>query len=256
MNKNPLLIPYITAGFPAKKLFLPILKTLSENSADFIEVGMPHSDPLADGHVIQHSSKVALENGVTLKWIIDTSRDLHLREIKPLILFSYLNPVLQYGFEKLLKDLPKPLFYGLIIPDLPLEEAEKYLPLFKKHKLHLIPLVAPTTNKEKIKKIVRAYCNISLSDGFIYLVSAIGVTGARQYFSKDLKNKIKEIKSYTTKPVVVGFGISNLKQAKEVISYGADGIVIGSALIKILMETKNNKAILKLKKFIRSFKNK
>lgn len=254
-NKQ-LLIPYITAGFPTKKLFLPILKILSENSADFIEVGVPHSDPLADGPVIQHSSKVALENGVTLKWIVGTCHGMPTNKIKPLILFSYLNPILQYGFEKLLKDLPKPLFYGLIIPDLPLEEAEKYLSLFKKHELHLIPLVAPTTHKEKIKKIVKAYCNMSLSGGFIYLVSAIGVTGTRKYFSKDLKNKIKEIKSYTTKPVVVGFGVSNSRQAKEVISYGADGVVVGSALIKVLMGTENNKAILELKKFIRSFKNK
>ncbi len=250
MKKQSLLVPYITAGFPTKKLFLSILKTFSENGADFIEVGVPHSDPLADGPVIQYASKVALENGVNLKWIVNTCREMHNVKIKPLILFSYLNPILQYGFEKLLKDLPKPLFYGLIIPDLPLEEAEKYLPLFKKHKLNLILLVAPTTKKEKIKKISR------LSGGFIYLVSAIGVTGVRKHFSKELKNKIKEIKSQTEKPVVVGFGISNPKQAKEVISYGADGVVVGSALIKVLIGAKNNKAILRLKKFVRSFKNK
>jgi len=246
MKKTHLLIPYITAGFPSKKLFLPILKTLSENGADFIEVGVPHSDPLADGPVIQQASKKALENGVNLKWIVETLHATSLRgKIKSLILFSYLNPILQYGFEKLLKDLPKPLFYGLIIPDLPLEEAKKYLPLFKKHKLNLILLVAPTTKKEKIKKIVR------LSGGFIYLVSVAGVTGVRKKLSKELENKIKEIKSQTKKPVVVGFGISNSNQVKEVISYGADGVVVGSALIRVLADSKHNQVLLKLKNFVR-----
>src|SRR3990167_9207018 len=182
-NKKSLLIPYITAGFPSKKFFIPILKTLSENGSDFIEVGVPHSDPLADGPVIQQSSKIALENGVNLKWIVNVCRNMP--KIKSLILFSYLNPILQYGFEKLLKDLPRPLFYGLIIPDLPLEEAEKYLPLFKKYKLNLILLAAPTTKKEKLKKIARC------SNGFIYLVSVAGVTGVRKYLAKDLKSKIK-----------------------------------------------------------------
>ena len=156
MKNKSLFVPYITAGFPSKKLFLPILKTFSENGADFIEVGVPHSDPLADGPTIQYSSKIALENGVNLKWIVVETRLIASlrKQIKPLILFSYLNPLLNYGFEKLLKDLPKPLFYGLIIPDLPLEEAEKYLPLFKKYKLNLIPLVAPTTKEAKIKMIV------------------------------------------------------------------------------------------------------
>ncbi len=244
-NRKPLLIPYIPAGFPSKKLFLPILKILSENGADFIEVGVPHSDPLADGPVIQYASKIALENRVTLKWIIETCRGISPQEIKPLILFSYLNPILQYGFEKLLKDLPKPLFYGLIIPDLPLEEAEKYLSLFRKYKFNLILLAAPTTKKEKIKKIAK------LSGGFIYMVSVAGVTGVRKELSKELKNKIKEIKSQTKKSVVVGFGISNSKQGKEVISYGADGVVVGSALVKGLMQAKNN-TLSRLKRFISS----
>ena len=246
-NKKSLLIPYITAGFPSKKLFIPILETLSDNEADFIEVGVPHSDPLADGPVIQHSSKIALENGITLRWIVRTLRATSLqRKIKPLILFSYLNPILSYGFENLLKDLPKPLFYGLIIPDLPLKEAEKYLSLFKKHKLNLILLLAPTTKKEKIRQITK------LSGGFIYLVSVTGTTGIRKNLSPELKKKIKEIKSFTNKPVVVGFGISNLKQIKEVISYGADGVVIGSALIKIFKEANKHKIISKLKQTIRT----
>ncbi|MBI3589890.1 MAG: tryptophan synthase subunit alpha [Candidatus Melainabacteria bacterium] len=239
-----ILIPYITAGFPTKKLFLPILETLSKNGADFIEVGVPHSDPLADGPVIQQSSKIALENGVNLKWIVGACCDKYLQQqkIKPLILFSYFNPILQYGLEKLLKDLPKPLFYGLIIPDLPLEEAKKYLSLFKKHKLNLILLAAPTTKKEKIKKIAKS------SGGFIYLVSVTGTTGVRRKLSSELKQKIKEIKSYTKKPVVVGFGISNSKQVKKIISYGANGVVIGSALIKVLEKSKNS--LPRLKNFI------
>jgi len=249
-QKNYLFVPYMTAGYPSKKLFLPILKTLSENGADFIEVGVPHSDPLADGPVIQESSKIALENGVTLNWII---RALHAtplqRKLKPLILFSYFNPILKYGLEKLLKDLPKPLFYGLIIPDLPLEEAEKYLLLFKKHKLNLILLAAPTTKKEKIKQITK------LSGGFIYLVSVTGTTGMRKKISSGLRQKIKEIKSCTKKPVVVGFGISNAKQAREVISYGVDGVVVGSAIIKVLCRGKPM-CLPNLKKILMGFKPK
>lgn len=231
MKNDSLLIPYITAGFPSKKLFLPILKSLSEN-ADFIEVGVPHSDPLADGPIIQHASKIALENGVTLDWIIRICRGISGQKIKSLILFSYLNPILKYGFEKLLKALPKPLFYGLIIPDLPLEEGQKYLSLFKKYKLKLILLAAPNTKKERLKKIAK------VSGGFIYLVSVTGTTGIRKKLSSELKIKIKEIKSCTKKPVVVGFGISNSRQAKKVISYGADGVVVGSALIKVLGKSK------------------
>ncbi len=251
-NKKSLLIPYITAGFPSKKLLIPILKTLSENGADFIEIGVPHSDPLADGPVIQKSSKVALENGVTLKWIVAALRatSLQMEKLKPLILFSYLNPILQYGIKNLLKDLPKPLFYGLIIPDLPLEEAQKYLPLFKKYKLNLILLAAPTTKKEKIKKIVAAYRG--MPGGFIYLVSVTGTTGVRKNLSPELKTKIKEIKSVANIPVVVGFGISDSKQASQILSYGADGVVVGSALIKVLKES--NASLKRLANFIKSFK--
>ena len=189
-----LLIPYITAGFPDKKSFIPILETLSNSGADFIEVGVPHSDPLADGPTIQLSSKKALKNGVSLKWIVQTLHTISVRachgmpptNLKPLILFTYLNPVLNYGLEKLLKDLSKPLFYGVLIPDLPLEEAERYLPLFKKYKLNLILLIAPNTKKDKVKRIVKA------ASGFIYLVSVTGTTGARRNLSSNLKNKIKD----------------------------------------------------------------
>ena len=245
--KKILLIPYITAGFPSKKLFVPILKELSQNGADFIEVGVPHSDPLADGPTIQNASKLALNNGVNLKWIIKTCRTIQTskREIKPLILFSYFNPLLQYGFEKLLKDLPKPLFHGLIIPDLPPEEAQKYLPLLKKYKLNLILLASITSNKKRLKEIA------NLSTSFIYLVSVAGVTGVRNNLSEGLKSKIKELKSITNKPIIVGFGISNTKQASTIISYGASGIVIGSTLIKFL---ENNQSLFSFKKFIRKFR--
>jgi len=188
-NNKPLFIPYITAGFPTKKSFVPILHTLSINGVDYIEVGVPYSDPLADGPVIQQSSKEALDNGVSLKWILNKCRSIPKRNLKPLILFSYFNPVLKYGLEKLLRDLPKPLFYGLIIPDLPFEEAEKYSSLFKKYNLNLILLAAPTTKKNKLKKVVK------LSGGFIYLVSVVGTTGMRKKLSLDLREKIKELNS-------------------------------------------------------------
>lgn len=248
-KEKPLLIPYITAGFPDKKSFIPIVETLSNSGADFIEVGVPHSDPLADGPTIQLSSKKALENGVSLKWILQSCSGMSPKKIKPLILFTYLNPVLNYGLEKLLKDLPKPLFYGLIIPDLPLEEAERYLPIFKKYKLNLILLIAPNTKKDKVKRIVKA------SSGFIYMVSVTGTTGVRRNLSSNLKNKIKEIKSFSKIPVAVGFGISDSKQAKEVLSLGADGVVVGSAVIKTLAQSKNGSLLKDLASFVKGFRN-
>ena len=246
---SKLFIPYITAGFPSKKLFLPIIKMFSEIGADFIEVGVPHSDPLADGPTIQYSSMIALKNRTTLNWIVETLRATSLQQkFKPLILFSYLNPIMQYGVEKLLKDLPKPLFYGLIIPDLPLEEARRYLPLFKKYKLNLILLAAPTTKHSKLKKIAK------FSSGFIYLVSTTGVTGTRKKIPVDLKNKIKEIKSIAKKPVAVGFGISNSSQAKKIVSLGADGVVVASAIMKLLLK-KNKSSLNKVKSFVSSLRN-
>ena len=248
--KKTLLIPYITAGFPSKKLFVPILKELSQNGADFIEVGVPHSDPLADGPTIQNASKIALNNGVNLKWILETCHTIQtskkqIKPFKPLILFSYFNPLLQYGFEKLLKDLPKPLFHGLIIPDLPPEEAQKYLPLFKKHNLNLILLASITSSKKRLEKIA------SLSTSFIYLVSVVGVTGIRSHLSKELKSKIKELKAITNKPIIVGFGISSAKQASKIISHGASGIVIGSIIIKSL---EKKKTLSSFKRFINKFR--
>ncbi|MBI1858324.1 MAG: tryptophan synthase subunit alpha [Candidatus Melainabacteria bacterium] len=245
-ESKKLLIPYITAGYPTRKFFLPILHKLSSLGVDYIEVGVPHSDPLADGPVIQHSSKVALEQGVSLKWILNSCKKLSPKKIKPLILFSYFNPVFEYGLERLLKELPKPLFYGLIIPDLPFDEAKKYISIFKKYGLNLILLAAPTTKSQKIKNIAK------YSNGLIYLVSVIGVTGERKKISSNVKKKIMEIKKYTRKPVVVGFGIGNSKQAKHVLSFGADGVVIGSAIIKLL-QGKNNLILKKLEKYIKSF---
>lgn len=246
MKNKCLLIPYITAGYPLKKSFVPILKTLSK-FADFIEVGVPHSDPLADGPIIQNASKVAIENHVTLKWIIVACCSKPLQgKIKPLILFSYLNPILNYGFLKLLKDLSKKLFCGLIIPDLPLEEAKNYIGTIKKHGLYLIPLIAPTTNKERLKKILNTYSKTP----FIYLISTTGTTGIRKTIPEELKEKIKEIKKITKTPIVVGFGISNPIQIKQTISYGADGVVIGSALINLL--SRGKEPIKKLNKFMYS----
>lgn len=250
MKNKKLFIPYITAGYPNTNLFIPLLESLSPYSS-FIEVGVPHSDPLADGPTIQESSKTAIENGVTLKWILNKVKAISNNTKESigtkLILFSYFNPIHEYGFKKLLKDIPKDLFYGLIIPDLPLEESERYLNLFKKYKLHFIPLIAPTTKKDKIKKIAKA------TTGFIYLVSVAGVTGQKKSLSNNLKQKIKEIKSYTNKPIVVGFGIGNQKQASEILNLGADGVVIGSAIISVLKNAKKGTEISKLTEFVSHF---
>jgi tryptophan synthase alpha chain len=229
-EKNKLLIPFFTAGHPKLESTNQLILAFAGVGADYIEVGLAHSDALADGPVIQHSSHMALQNGMNIELLFKQVAELKPAKIlSKLVLFSYFNPLLAYGLQKALKAWKEAGGSCVLIPDLPLEEADNIRQICKEENLKLIFLVAPTSTPERIKRIVEA------SEEFIYLVSVTGVTGARESVQNDLTSLIQSIKSINPKiPVVVGFGISNPAQAKKVIQQGADGVVVGSALVKLV----------------------
>lgn len=257
---SKLLVPFFTAGFPELNSTENILKILQDNGANYIEVGLPHSDPLADGDTIQYSSGIAIKNRMNIDILAEQVRQFKEQNKEKseekkakLILFSYYNPVLAYGLERVVKLWKSVGGSCLLVPDLPVEESGELLKLCKENGLKLIFLVAPTTSDERIDKIV------DLSDEFIYLVSVKGVTGVRaeehlasgNEVTERIRQIIKRIKN--AKPslkVVLGFGIGNVSQAKNALCTGADGVVIGSAIINILKSKDYNS---ELASFIRSF---
>jgi len=232
-DKNILSV-YFTVGFPELNATMEILSSLQKNGADIVEVGMPFSDPLADGPVIQHSSEVALSNGMNMDLLFDQTKDMRKQISIPLVLMGYLNPLLQYGVEKFLKRAAENGFDALIIPDLPMREYElQYKALFEKYNIKNIFLVTPDTSEERIRKID------ALSDAFIYLVASSGTTGARDNVTNEQQNYFKRIASYKlNNPLLAGFGISN-RETFEKACENTNGAIIGSAFIKVLEREKN-----------------
>ena len=219
---------YCTAGYPQLNSTIEVMKSLQQNGADIIELGMPFSDPLADGPVIQQSSSIALANGMTIKKLFEQLKDFRKKIHLPVILMGYMNSVLQYGFEKFCADAAAVGIDGLILPDLPEYEFEtEYGAIIKKYGLDFIFLVTPETSEERIKKLD------SLSSGFLYAVSSSSTTGSdkRSGGTEEYLQKLKNLK--LRNPVLVGFGISN-KQSFDAVCQLADGAIIGSAYIKVL----------------------
>ena len=219
---------YCTAGYPQLNSTLEVMKALQQYGADIIELGMPYSDPLADGPVIQHSSNIALQNGMTIRKLFeqlkDFRKDIHL----PVVLMGYMNPVLQYGFEKFCADAAAVDIDGLILPDLPEYEFEtEYGAIIKKHGLDFIFLVTPETSEERIKKLD------SLSSGFLYAVSSSSTTGSDKNTANTDEYLLRLKRLKLNNPVLVGFGISN-KQTFDAVCKLSDGAIIGSAYIKAL----------------------
>lgn len=222
---------YCTAGYPRFESTLEIMKALQENGADMVELGMPYSDPLADGPVIQESSKIALQQGMTIKQLFGQLKNMRHpgTEIRiPVILMGYMNPVLQYGFEKFCAEAAATGVDGLILPDLPLREFETiYSPITKKYGLDFIFLVTPETSEERIRRID------ALSTGFIYAVSSSSTTGRDKDFS-DVEKYLQRLAQMKLKnPVLVGFGIKD-KETFESACKFANGAIIGSAYINAL----------------------
>jgi tryptophan synthase alpha chain len=218
-------IPYIMAGDPSLEKTEEIVLMFEECGADIVELGVPFTDPLADGPTIQRAAERALKNGVTLKKIIALVKDLRLKTKIPLVLMTYYNPVFKYGEERFIADAKDAGIDGVIIPDLPPDEAGEFTRLAKNADVASIFLLAPTSTDERIKKVARA------STGFIYYVSITGITGAQLLLDGSIEKSINGIRRITDKPVAVGFGVSTPDEAKAVAGV-SDGVVIGSAIVK------------------------
>lgn len=228
--KQTAFIPFLTIGDPDLRTSVAIMKELERAGAAMIELGVPYSDPLADGPVIQRSSMRALKtHRVSILDCIRTARDARAEGCElPFILFTYYNPVLQTGLDRIFPLLQENDISGLIIPDLPMEEDAHVRELALRHGIHLIPLVAPTSN-ERIKRIV------SRASGFVYCVSSLGVTGTRTEFHTGVDAFLETVRGATDLPIAVGFGISNREQFAR-FAERCDGVVVGSALVRQIEE--------------------
>ena len=230
-KKNELgLVAYITAGDPSLDATEEIVFAGAQAGADVIELGVPFSDPVADGPTIQRASERALRAGTTLVGVIDLVRRIRLKTDVPLVLFSYFNPILQMGLEKFALAAAAAGADGVLATDLTLEEADEYRAVIHANKLDTIFLVAPTSTEERIEKIARA------SSGFLYLISRAGVTGAREALPQELPGLARRIRKFTRLPIAVGFGIS-LPTHVTVLGGIADAAVVGSALVAEIEKT-------------------
>jgi tryptophan synthase alpha chain len=222
------LIPFVTAGDPDLATTAAALKRLDQNGADLIELGVPYSDPLADGPVIQAAATRALQRGVTLDQVLDLVRQVSPDIEAPIILFTYYNPILNRGIERFLQDIAAAGAKGLVVPDLPLEENEPLLTAAQAAGIEVILLVAPTSPQARIQAIA------TQSQGFIYLVSVTGVTGIRTEIQGRVQGLIQDLQQQTDKPIAVGFGVSQPEQAAQLRQWGAQGVVVGSAFVQRL----------------------
>lgn len=224
------LIPFITAGDPDIHTTIAIVQKLEEAGADLIELGVPYSDPLADGPVIQRASERALINRISIRDVIETAATAREAGVKlPFILFTYFNPVLQFGLEAFMKLVKEKGIDGLIIPDLPIEEDEEVRQLAEAADVHLIPLVAPTS-KDRVVRIS------GKARGFVYCVSSLGVTGVRADFHSGIEDFLATVREATDLPIAVGFGISS-REHVERFSKLCDGVVVGSAIVRKIEES-------------------
>jgi tryptophan synthase alpha chain len=242
------LIPFITAGDPNLETTAKALRVLDRNGADLIELGVPYSDPLADGPTIQAAATRALQKGVGLEDVLQIVKEAKNEVKAPIILFTYYNPIFYRGVASFLTQVVEAGVSGLVIPDLPLEEAETVLKPASEMGIDLTLLVAPTSPIERIRAIA------SHSQGFIYLVSVTGVTGMRSHIATRVEDLLSSLRSATDKPIGVGFGISDVQQAKQVKEWGADAVIVGSALVKRLAEGTPEESLVSIGEFCQSLK--
>ena len=221
------LIPYVTVGYPSVEATLKVVPLLASSGCDIVELGIPFSDPLADGATIQKASFQALQNGVTAKLCLEVAKQLSQKVDIPLVFMTYFNPVFSYGLEEFCSACASSGVSGLIIPDLPLEEGSGLEAITQRQSLDLIYLLAPTSTEKRIRLVAER------SRGFIYLVSVTGVTGARDRLPANLEAFVTRVREIATQPLCVGFGISTPEQASQVARI-ADGVIIGSRIIQLM----------------------
>ncbi|MEH2425760.1 MAG: tryptophan synthase subunit alpha [Nostoc sp.] len=247
-NRECALIPFITAGDPDLETTAKALQVLDRSGADIIELGIPYSDPLADGPVIQAAATRALQRGTKFEQVLEMLQEITPNLRSPIVLFTYYNPILHRGIEKFLSSIAAAGVAGLVIPDLPLEEAASLLQAASEMGIDIILLVAPTSSAERIESIARS------SLGFIYLVSVTGVTGMRSQMENRVLDLLKQIRGVTDKPIGVGFGISEAAQARQVREWGADAVIVGSAFVKRLAQGTPEQGLNAIAEFCQSLK--
>lgn len=218
-------VAFITAGYPDLNVTEKLVLEFNKNGVDIVELGVPFSDPLADGPIIQESSQEALRKNVHLVDILNLVKKIRIKTNIPICLMTYYNPIFCFGEEKFVKSARSSGVDGVIIPDLPPDEGRTFIKLSNKYGLDVVCFISPTTSLERMKYIS------GVSKGFIYYVSLTGVTGPRQKLPADLKKTLAKIKNITAKPVCVGFGVSSVSQVRQIYKF-ADGVIVGSAIVK------------------------
>ncbi len=245
---RPALIAYLTAGDPSLERTVSLVAALEEGGADLIELGVPFSDPIADGPVIQRACRRALQAGATLPRILETAFRIRSRSQIPLLLFSYLNPVLRYGFEAAARDAAAAGVDGFLLTDLSVEEAGDYTAALRRAGLDTVFLAAPTSTDERLRLVAQH------SSGFVYLVSRTGVTGEREALSEQVGRLVARLRAITALPLAVGFGISRPEQAAAAARL-ADGVVVGSAFVRIIEQAHESADLeTRLRRFARELK--
>jgi tryptophan synthase alpha chain len=242
------IMPYITAGFPEREDTPELVTALARGGAAMVELGVPFSDPTADGTAIQRSGQRALAHGVTLADCLRLAKESHARAAIPLLLMGYYNPFLQYGLDRLCREARDSGVAGLIVPDLPPEEADELGPLADRHELDLVFMAAPNSSEERLALIGRR------ASGFVYCVTVRGVTGARDTLPADLPAFFARVRRHTALPIAAGFGISSAAQVRE-IGRHADGAAVGSALVSLLEQTPAGERVAAAEAFVRTLGN-
>ena len=241
---TPGIIPFVTVGFPDLDATLEIVPAMIDGGADIIELGVPFSDPLADGPTIQTSSLTALRNGVTVAKCLEVCSILRSQGVEaPIVLMGYINPLMKYGFTKLARDASVAGVDGFIVADLPVEESDDFREICLSEDICVIPLVAPTSSDKRISMV----CD--KASGFIYCVSVAGVTGAREELPVTLRGFVEKVRTFSALPLAVGFGISNHTQVKSLSAMSVSAVV-GSALIEIIEQTPREGLVDSVRNFI------
>jgi tryptophan synthase alpha chain len=247
-NGKPPVIPFLTAGYPSRPVFLDAATAVIDAGASALEIGIPFSDPLADGPAIQFSSQVALANGMNLDEVLKLAEKVRRRTDRPIILMGYLNPVLRMGFDRFAAAAQRAGVDGTIIPDCPVDEADEWIGSSRRHELANIFLIAPTTPSARMAVIDRR------STAFSYCVSVTGVTGARRDFAQATRQYLRRVRQVAKKPFVVGFGISRPEHIKSLHGL-ADGFVVGSALVNVMQQYPRSRAAIQVGRAVKKLVN-